>query len=70
MTAEPWSDWIPGALSKEQMVALCKADLIRSVENPEKSVDASNSPFGWTNPWEFLSSFSGNLAKRAESFSF
>ena len=42
MTAEPWSDWIPGALSKEQMVALCKADLIRSVENPEKSVDASS----------------------------
>lgn len=42
MTDKPWCHWIPGVLSKKQVIELCNADLIRSVENPEQSVDDSS----------------------------
>lgn len=39
---EPWLHWIPGVLSKAQMIELCQADYIRSVEAPKKSIDSSS----------------------------
>ena len=42
MTDAPWRNWIPGVLSKRQVIELCSRDLIRSVHSPEESVDESS----------------------------
>ena len=42
MSNEPWRGWIPGVLSKRQVIELCEHDLIRSVDEPEKFVAESS----------------------------
>ena len=39
---EPWKNWIPGVLSKRQVIELCKADLILEVVDYESSIDESS----------------------------
>lgn len=39
---EPWKDWIPGVLSKEQVKKLCDVKHIKNVENPDKVIDHSS----------------------------
>ena len=31
--SEPWKDWIPGVLSKEQVAELCREEYIKNVKN-------------------------------------
>ena len=40
--SEPWKNWIPGVLSKKQVIALCEGDYIREVENYKSSIDESS----------------------------
>ena len=42
MSNAPWRHWIPGVLSKCQVIELCELDLIRSVDEPEKVVAESS----------------------------
>ena len=39
---EPWRNWIPGVLSKAQMLELVSKDYIRSVDDPANSIDESS----------------------------
>lgn len=49
MPMAPWSDWIPGALSKKQLVKLCSEGFIRDVENPEAATGSSSIDLHLTN---------------------
>ena len=40
--SEPWEDWIPGVLSKEQVRKLCDAQHIKNVENLDEVIDHSS----------------------------
>lgn len=42
MKQEPWRNWVPGVLSKKQVMELCDEDLIRQVEDFENSIDESS----------------------------
>ena len=39
---EPWRNWIPGVLSRAQMLELVSKDYIRSVDDPANSIDESS----------------------------
>ena len=39
---EPWKDWIPGVLSKEQIQELCKKEYIKNVKNWDSENEKEN----------------------------
>jgi len=42
MTTKPWEEWIPGVLSKAQLMVLCNKNMILNVDNPETTIKASS----------------------------
>ena len=42
MITKPWDGWIPGVLSKAQMIQLCRRNYIRSVTDPEHRIKDSS----------------------------
>ena len=49
MSTGPWNEWIPGALSKKQLVKLCTDGFIRDAENPKDAADESSIDLHLTN---------------------